>query len=185
MLSSCKKFYFIRHGETNFNKEKKYTGTFDILLNKQGFKQVKNAVEILLLQNITVIYTSPLKRALQTAIIISNKLNIPIVVVDEFIERDFGILQTKKKLRYKKKYFYKAPTMYQHRRKTIIGFNKIKKHNSLIVGHSGTYKALMNYLLKTNISESINNANIICFVQHNNKQWKTIDLCTTKPSNEH
>lgn len=185
MPSSYNKFYFIRHGETNFNKERRYTGTFNIPINEEGIRQTVNSLELLSKLNIYAIYSSPLKRALQTAIIISTQLNLPIIIITEFKERFFGTFQTKKKLNYNKKYFNNAQTLYQHRRKTIIGFNKIRiKQNILIVGHSGTYKALNKYLLNTNISTSIKNASPICFYKDNNKCWETIDTSITKPCNE-
>ena len=182
MPSSYNKFYFIRHGETNFNKEKRYTGTFDIPINKTGIRHTENSLELLSKLNISTIYSSPLKRALQTAIIISTRLKLPIIIITEFKERHFCAFQTKKKLNYNKKYFNNAQTLYQHRRQTVIGFNKIKtKQNALIVGHSGTYKALNKYLLNINISKSIKNSSPICFYKDYNKCWKTIDTSITKP----
>lgn len=182
MLSSFKKFYFIRHGETTFNKEKRYTGTFDISINKEGIKQTKDVLILLSKLDISVIYSSPLKRALQTAIIISTQLKLPIIIITEFQERFLGTFQTKKKLNYNKKYFNNAQTLYQHRRQTIIGFNKIRiKQNILIIGHSGTYKALNKHLLNVNISKSINNSTPICFYKDYNKCWKTIDTSIVKP----
>ena len=182
MPSSYNKFYFIRHGETDFNKEKRYTGTFDIPINKEGVRHTEDSLELLSKLNISAIYSSPLKRALQTAIIISTQLKLPIIIITEFQERFFGTFQTKKKLNYNKKYFNNAQTLYQHRRQTIIGFNKIKiKQNILIIGHSGTYKALNTHLLNINISKSINNSTPICFYKDYNKCWKTIDTGIAKP----
>ena len=43
MPSSYNKFYFIRHGETDFNKEKRYTGTFDIPINKEGVRHTEDS----------------------------------------------------------------------------------------------------------------------------------------------
>ena len=172
-----KKFYFIRHGETRFNKEKRYTGLFDLSLNSDGVRQVENSLDILKIQNISLIYSSPLKRALETAHLISSYLNIPIIIINEFKERDFGSFQTRKKFNYKKKYFPNAQTLYKHRRETLIGFNKINiDNNVLIVAHSGTYKALSKYLLNLNVSKSIDNALPICFFQDNTKTWKVVDL---------
>ena len=53
MPSSYNKFYFIRHGETDFNKEKRYTGTFNISINNEGRKQVENTLEVLSELNIS------------------------------------------------------------------------------------------------------------------------------------
>jgi len=176
-LSCKKKFYFIRHGETDFNKEKRYTGLFDIPLNKKGIQQVKESLHLLNEQNISVIYSSPLKRALETANIISQYLKIPIIVVNSFKERNFGILQTKKKLSYKKRYFYRGQTLYEHQRNTVKGFNKINsKNNILIVAHSGTYKALHKHILHTSIFKTVNNAFPICFYMNDKRVWNIVEL---------
>ena len=99
MPSSYNKFYFIRHGETDFNKEKRYTGTFDIPINKEGVRHTEDSLELLSKLNISAIYSSPLKRALQTAIIISTQLKLPIIIITEFQERFFDTFKTKKKLK--------------------------------------------------------------------------------------
>lgn len=177
MPLSCKKrFYFIRHGETDFNKEKRYTGLYDIPLNKKGIEQVNQSLHLLNEQNISVIYSSPLKRALETAIIISKHLNIPIKIIDNFKERDFGTFQAKKKPSYKKKYFYKGQTLYVHQRDTIRGYKKIHNNNFIIVAHSGTYKVLQKHILNKYIKESINNALPICFYQNEKRVWNLVEL---------
>ena len=177
LSSSKKKIYFIRHGETDFNKEKRYTGLYDISLNKQGIEQVKQSLFLLSDKNISVIYSSPLKRALQTATIISQYLNIPIVIINNFKERNFGVLQTKKKPSYKKKYFYRGQTPYEHHRETVRGFNKISnKNNILIVAHSGTFKVLTKYLLNIHLSKTTKNALPVCFYQDEKKVWNIMEL---------
>lgn len=177
MLSSYKKkFYFIRHGETNFNKEKRYTGLYDISLNKEGIEQVKQSLYLLKEQNISVIYSSPLKRALETATIISKYLNIPIKIINNFKERDFGVFQAKKKPNYKKKCFYKGQTLYEYQRDTIRGYKKINTDNFLIVAHSGTYKALNKYILNTNISKTVTNALPVCFYMKDKRVWNIKEL---------
>ena len=171
-----KKFYFIRHGETDFNKEKRYTGLYDISLNKKGIEQVNQALYLLNEQNISVIYSSPLKRALETATIISKYLNIPIKIIDNFKERDFGVFQTKRKPNYKKKCFYKGQTLYVYQRETIRGYKKIHDNNFIIVAHSGTYKALNKYLLNTNISKTVTNALPVCFYINDKRVWNILEL---------
>lgn len=181
MPSYFKKFYFIRHGETDFNKEKRYIGLHDISLNKKGIEQVKQSLLLLNDKNISVIYSSPLKRALQTANIISQYLNIPIVIINNFKERDFGILQTRKKPNYKKKYFNRGQTLYEHHRETIRGFHKINnKNNILIVAHSGTLKVLTKYLLNINLPQTIKNALPVCFYQDEKKVWNAKELSNRK-----
>ena len=78
-----------RHGQTNWNVQKKVMGRCDEPLNETGLKQAEETREKLLNEKIDLIICSPLKRARQTAEIINTK-NIPIIYDDRLIERDFG-----------------------------------------------------------------------------------------------
>lgn len=85
---------FIRHGETEWNSKKLIQGRVDTPLNDIGIKQAEIAGEKLRELNIKwdAIFSSPLKRALDTAKIALEKANINsnINIVDDLIERDFG-----------------------------------------------------------------------------------------------
>lgn len=59
-------FYFIRHGETDWNKDFICQGHNDIPLNSKGIEQARNRSQSSFLQ-FTEIFSSPLKRARQTA----------------------------------------------------------------------------------------------------------------------
>jgi broad specificity phosphatase PhoE len=86
---------FVRHGETQHNKDHRIMGQrIDDVLDHSGIRQ---AGEILakLPKDRTMIFSSPLKRALQTADIISHHLNIPVKITDLLKERDFGALSGK------------------------------------------------------------------------------------------
>lgn len=88
-------FYFLRHGQTDYNTQRLFTGQHDIPLNPTGIDQAKEAALQLKNSGIQVIASSPLKRALQTANIISQALEVPIVVIDDLKEGNWGILQGK------------------------------------------------------------------------------------------
>lgn len=87
----------VRHGETDWNKENKLQGRTDIFLNKNGIKQVKKTATKLkkLNERPEQIISSSLARAIQSAVIISNILGIPIRINDNLAERDFGSLEGK------------------------------------------------------------------------------------------
>jgi len=139
-------FFFLRHGVTSFNKEKKYTGHQDISLSSSAYEEIKNTLPLLKNKNIAIVYSSPLLRAQQTAKIIANYLNISIVIVDEFKERNFGLFEGKKKLQYSKKCFPKGQTLYSYKRQVLRGLRKVKiEDNSLIVAHSGTFKTFLKH----------------------------------------
>ena len=92
------KVFFVRHGETKANKNGLIFGRWDLPLNKEGIKQAKNVAEklkkICSKENIDVIFSSPLKRAKQTAKAISKKTGIKKIVVDKnLIEKSEGLWQ--------------------------------------------------------------------------------------------
>lgn len=81
----------IRHGETDWNFQKRCQGREDIDLNENGRLQAFELAKVLKRMNWDVILTSPLKRAEATAQIIGEELRIKSVIKEEkFIERDFG-----------------------------------------------------------------------------------------------
>jgi|UniRef100_A0A7C3WRR8 broad specificity phosphatase PhoE len=82
--------YLIRHGETDWNKEGRFQGRTDIPLNERGKKQAQILSEYLIKENIDFIYSSPLKRAYETALPLSQKLNKEIIIRKNWIEFDFG-----------------------------------------------------------------------------------------------
>ena len=64
------RFFFIRHGETDWNKEFKYQGSSDIELNGDGIEQARRTGLRLSRVIPARVYSSPLKRASRTAEII-------------------------------------------------------------------------------------------------------------------
>lgn len=74
-------FYFVRHGQTDWNKTyQTLCDRDDIALNTTGIDQANAAGKILKNIFLTEIYTSPLHRAIQTAQIINNYLNLPLMM---------------------------------------------------------------------------------------------------------
>jgi len=82
--------YITRHGQTDWNAQKKVMGRCDEPLNNNGISQAIETKNNLLNKDIDLIICSPLLRAKQTAIIINEDRNIPIIYDDRIIERDFG-----------------------------------------------------------------------------------------------
>lgn len=85
-----------RHGQTDWNLEHKVQGKADIDLNETGKKQAEETREKLWNEKIDLIICSPLKRAKQTAEIMNQGRNIPILYDDRISERDFGELEGKR-----------------------------------------------------------------------------------------
>ena len=87
------KIYVIRHGQTNWNKERKIQGHTDIELNEEGIKQAEKAYEDIRKLKIDMVICSPLKRTRKTAEIITKDRNCPIIYDESLIERGFGMLE--------------------------------------------------------------------------------------------
>jgi broad specificity phosphatase PhoE len=86
----------IRHGETDWNTEKRIQGSQDIPLNSRGERQVEEIAAFFADSRLFVfsrVVTSPLQRAKQSALICSQYIDIPCEVVPEFRERHFGKLE--------------------------------------------------------------------------------------------
>ncbi len=84
------KIYLIRHGETDQNKRKCLQGRSDIELNEYGRELARKTAEGLKDIPFDIIFTSPLKRARETAEIIRGTRDIPIVLEERIQEISFG-----------------------------------------------------------------------------------------------
>lgn len=84
------KILVTRHGQTNWNMENRIQGRTDIELNDKGIEQAYKTKENLKEENIDLIFCSPLKRAKQTANIINEDRNVPIIYDDRLLEICYG-----------------------------------------------------------------------------------------------
>jgi len=85
----------IRHGETDWNVIGRYQGQADPLLNENGISQAHQLALKLTAEDLTMICTSPLKRAVQTAEIVSEYLSIPMSIDPRLMEIHQGDWQTR------------------------------------------------------------------------------------------
>lgn len=96
------KIYLVRHGETDWNIERRFQGIENIPLNDTGRSQAKDCAKTLAPLSFSAIYASPLQRAYETATIIADTMNAyhkehnsnePVLTVKKdsrLLERDFG-----------------------------------------------------------------------------------------------
>lgn len=82
--------YLIRHGETDYNRQKRLQGVTDIPLNAYGIELAERTAEGLKDIPFDRIYTSPLIRARKTAEIIRGRRPIEIIPTDGLLEISFG-----------------------------------------------------------------------------------------------
>ena len=84
-----KKLYIVRHGQTDWNLERRRQGRTDIELNETGRQQAMELREKIAGIDFLVCYASPLRRAAETAQIICED-RIPIIYDALLVERCFG-----------------------------------------------------------------------------------------------
>lgn len=92
------KLVLIRHGESVWNKENRFTGWTDVDLSEEGFAQAKKAGQLLKKHGYTfdIGFTSVLKRAIKTMHVVLDELDmlwIPVEKSWRLNERFYGALQ--------------------------------------------------------------------------------------------
>lgn len=86
-------FYFLRHGETDWNLFGKTQGQLDSQLNETGRKQAERAGKILAREPIERIVASPLSRVRHTAEAVARHHDVEITFDDELKECHLGDMQ--------------------------------------------------------------------------------------------
>lgn len=86
------KLLFIRHGQTDGNKNGILYGHLDLPMNELGWVQIEKVAQELKGRPIVAIYSSPLLRAKETAGIVNVHFDLPILYDKALEERDFGTL---------------------------------------------------------------------------------------------
>ena len=83
----------IRHGATKANMEHRYLGKTDEVLSKEGEMQLFEYKKMSFFPNIDYLFSSPMKRCVQTAEILFPELKP--VEIEEWKEMDFGVFEGK------------------------------------------------------------------------------------------
>ena len=149
--------FFVRHGQTVANVQKIISGTNETELTQLGIQQAKD-IAITIKERglqINTILTSPLKRALDTAAIISNTISVPYVIDKRLLEHNFGIFQGQTReqnifLQSKSQFIYSfgtGETMFQvvHRVYSLLDELSNDNHNYLLVSHNGISRVINSY----------------------------------------
>lgn len=151
------KILVTRHGQTDWNLQKKIQGRTDIELNNNGIEQASQTKENLKNEKIDLIICSPLKRAKQTADIINIDRGIPIIYDERLIEICYG--ENEGKLKKDFDYYGFWDIINTHEYKDAENVNRfikrvhdfledIKKYeeeNILLVTHNGVCRAINIY----------------------------------------
>ncbi len=90
---SCDRFYFLRHGQTDHNRQRICQGHTDTPLNALGLAQAEGAAIVLAEAGPTTITASDLKRVRQTAKPVAEQLGLEVAINADLRERAFGIFE--------------------------------------------------------------------------------------------
>jgi uncharacterized phosphatase len=169
----------IRHGETDWNVSGRLQGCEDIIMNERGKEQAYSAANYLASFHWDFIYSSSLQRALETAKIIAEKLNLPhIQVLDSLKERNYGaasgLLPEERKNQFPDGIIPGQEEFENLKNRAMNALNSIATENHgkriLVVTHGGFTNALL-YAISEGVFESfktrLKNGCINLLVFHN------------------
>ena len=84
------KIYLTRHGQTDWNVQRKVCGRSEAQLTDLGRQQAAEMAEKVAATNVSLILCSPLERARDTARIVAGRTGVPVMMEPRLIEQDFG-----------------------------------------------------------------------------------------------
>lgn len=184
----------IRHGATKANKEHRYLGKTDEVLSEDGKKELIQYQKLQFYPKVDFLFTSPMKRCIQTAEILYPGL--PLVPIKEWEEMDFGAFEGKnyrelqKDKRYqawidshgtlpfpegesKEKFITRCENGFRKMRREVLQSNADKNSKTIgIIVHGGTIMALLSRYA---------NGDYFDYQVANGKGY----VCTIKNFNEH
>ncbi len=139
------KVVLLRHGESTWNKENRFTGWTDVDLSEKGIEEAKKAGKILLESGYVfdIAYTSVLKRAIRTLWLTLDEMDlmwIPVINSWRLNERHYGALQGLNKSEMAEKYGEKQVLIW--RRSYDIRPPPLEKHDKRYPGYDPRYKDL-------------------------------------------
>ncbi|MFA9466108.1 MAG: histidine phosphatase family protein [Velocimicrobium sp.] len=160
-----KTIYLIRHGTIGIRTEKRYVGITDLHLDNEGIEQAYFLKNYFKQIPINIVFTSPLRRCLQTSEIICEEKKQDYIVVKEFREINMGNWENISIASIRKDF----PKLYEERGKdfasfvppngesfrqlsnrVLLAFDRIvnnKYENIMIVAHAGVNRVILSHLL--------------------------------------
>ena len=91
--TGARRLFVVRHGETERSAAHIYSGQADVPLTEAGREQARVAGERLAGTGIDAVFSSPLRRAADTARTIADRIAAPVELDDRLIEVDYGELE--------------------------------------------------------------------------------------------
>ena len=175
--------YLVRHGETDYNVKHIIQGIVNTNLNKTGINQAQNLKKEIDKLDIDLVIVSPLKRAYETASIITKNRNIDFIYDKRIIERNAGDLEEKADI------YYDHEKAWNYQLNTDLGYNietirellnrtknflndlksKYLDKNILVVSHEATIRALHYNIIGYNENTNFKNLKVdnCCLLKYN------------------
>jgi probable phosphoglycerate mutase len=143
-------FWFLRHGETDWNAQGISQGNVDIPLNAAGIAQARAAAQKLRNRGIATIVSSPLSRARVTAEFVGEALDLPIELDPDLREVAFGVQEGQKMSGWFADWIAGAATpegaetFAGLRRRAVVAANRATAQPPavLVVAHGALFRAL-------------------------------------------
>jgi 2,3-bisphosphoglycerate-dependent phosphoglycerate mutase len=163
-------FYYIRHGQTDWNLRNITMGQMDIPLNKLGIQQAHHAAEKLRGLPIKMIVASPLLRARQTASIIAEILQLTVLIHEELKEAHFGRQEARDKgdaswhSRWQHGECQGGESYAAFTQRVVHGMTEILSSHAgpvLIVAHGGVYWPIRDVLQASLSNDYVSNCSIV------------------------
>ena len=197
--------YFVRHGQTIWNVEKRFQGLSDSPLTELGITQAKLLGKKLKDIKFDKFYSTSLKRANDTANYIKGNRKQEVEIFDDFVEISMGDMEGIQQEEFKKLYpeqvknFFFTQLEYdpssfggesflEVRERVAKGLDKFIDLNKdyervLVVSHGATLKTLLHYISGKDIStlsdESIPKNTSYTIVKYENGKFEIIDFSNT------
>ena len=197
--------YFVRHGQTIWNVEKRFQGLSDSPLTELGITQAKLLGEKLKDIKFDKFYSTSLKRANDTANYIKGNRKQEVEIFDDFVEISMGDMEGIQQEEFKKLYpeqvknfffnqleynpsSFKGESFLEVRERVAKGLEKFIKLNQdyervLVVSHGATLKTLLHYISGKDIStlsdEAIPKNTSYTIVKYQNGKFEIIDFSNT------
>jgi uncharacterized phosphatase len=144
----------IRHGETDWNALGRLQGRTDIPLNNIGIQQAEDCRDFLKGTLWDVFISSPLKRAKQTAEIINQGLQLPIIEMADFSEQSFGdaegLTLEERLAAFPDKIYPNQEDWISLNKRVMVGIDKINQNHPnkkvLLVAHGAVINSILSAL---------------------------------------
>jgi len=151
----------VRHGQSTWNLENRFTGEVDVDLTPLGEEEAKRAGRLLKAYSFDKAYTSVLKRAIHSLDIIlkeTGKIHIPVIRTPALNERNYGDLQGLNKTETEKKYGASQVLLWRR------SFDVAPPHGESL---KNTYDRVVPYYTKE-IAPDLKGGNNVLVVAHGN-----------------